>query len=225
MKDRFFCLIALLFSMSLLTSCSGYHFNTNNNPLIGYDIRSIAVPMFINRSTLPQLSGTMTREITLALNDYSGLKVISGDSEETDAVLIGIIESKNHYNEVVKTSKTLFTEKDVLQSIGARAPFYYPIQTSYEFVLRVILIKRPTKEELEIFKSDIGAMIKVHPKVVLQDTINLSGSFSRVANPTNTSTSGGDVNFVKNKGIFEKSLQDTCYQASQTFKQVILNAF
>jgi hypothetical protein len=210
----------------MFSACSGYHFNTNNNPLIGYDIKTVTVPMFINRTVIPQLAAPMTREITLALNDYSGLKVMSADPDKADAVLIGVIESKDHYNEVVRTTQTLFTEKDVLKSIGNRTPFYYPVQTTYDFVLRIILIKRPSKEELELFTSDLGAKMLAHPKVVLMDTINLSGNFSRVAAPTDKNSSlAGEVNFVKNKGIFEKSLQDTCYQAAQNFRQVILNAF
>lgn len=181
--------------------------------------------MFINRSALPQLAAPMTKEITLALNDYTGLKVLSGDNENADAVLIGILESRDHYNEVVTTTQTLFTEGDISKSIGNRSPFYYPVQTTYNFSLRVILIKRPTAEELALFTSDLGRMIKVHPKIVLEDNIDLSGNFARVASPTSTATAAGEVNFVKNKGIFDKSLQDTCYQAGQTFKQVVLNAF
>lgn len=213
-------------AMISLISCSGYHFNTNNNPLIGYDIKSIAVPMFINRSVLPQLAAPMTKEIILALNDYNGLIVQSGDNENADAVLIGILESKDHYNEVVRTTQTLFTEKEILSSIGNRSPFYYPVTTSYSLSLRVLLIKRPSAAELALFTSELGAaMIKVHPKIVLEDRIELNGGFSRVVGPTNTSSAEGEVNFVKNNGIFEKSLRDTCYQAAQTFKQVVLNAF
>ncbi|MDO9183636.1 MAG: LPS assembly lipoprotein LptE [Bacteriovorax sp.] len=226
MKVRFFYHSIPLLALILLSNCSGYHFNTNNNPLIGYDIKTISVPMFINRSVLPQLAAPMTREIILALNDYSGLKVVSGDNENADAVLIGILESKDHYNEVVTTTQSLFTEKEIATSIGSRSPFYYPIQTTYNFSLRVILIRRPSASELALLTSDLGAMVKVHPKIVLEDSIDLSGNFARVASPTSaTSSMSGEVNFVKNKGIFDKSLQDTCYQAAQTFKQVVLNAF
>jgi hypothetical protein len=225
MKVRFFYPSILILALISLTSCSGYHFNTNNNPLIGYDIKTVAVPMFINRSVLPQLAAPMTKEIILALNNYTGLRVLSGDNENADAVLIGILESKDHYNEVITTTQTLFTEGDITKSIGNRSPFYYPVQTTYNFSLRIILIKRPTAEELALFTSDLGRMIKVHPKIVLEDTIGLTGNFARVASPTNTATAAGEVNFVKNKGIFDKSLQDTCYQAAQTFKQVVLNAF
>ena len=208
-----------------MSSCAGYHFNNNSNPLIGYDIRTIAVPMFVNRSVLPQLAGPLTKEITLALNEYSGLKVIGGDNENADAVLIGIIESPDHYNDTVKNTQNLFTEGDIQASIGNRTPFYYPVQSSYSFNFRFVLIRRPTKSELELLTSDLGQSVKVHPKIVLADSIPLTGTFSRVVGATSTTGSPGEVNFVKNKGIFEKSLKDTCYQAAQSFKQVVLNAF
>lgn len=221
MKVRLIYLIFLLF----IAGCAGYHFNTNNNPLIGYDIKTISVPMFVNRSNLPNLAGPMTKEIILALSDYSGLKVFSGNNDSADAVLIGIIESSDHYNDTVTTTQTLFTDQNLKSSVGNRSAFYYPVQTSYNFSLRVILIKRPSKAEIDLFTSDEVPMAKIHPKVVLTDTIPLSGSFSRVAAETFSSSAPGELNFVKNKGIFEKSLQDTCYQAAQTFKQVVLNAF
>ena len=222
MKVRFFSI--LLFTLTL-ASCAGYHFNTTNNPLIGYDIRSVAVPMFVNRSVIPELAAPLTREITYALNDYSGIRVYSGDSDKADAVLIGVIESRDHYNDVVKTTQTLFTDNTVKSSIGDRSPFYYPVQSSYEFSLRIILIKRPSKEELELLTTDVGQYMKVNPKVVLMDTINVTGSFSRVVGETTTPNAVGKTNFVKNRGIFEKSIQETAMNAAKTFKQVVLNAF
>ncbi len=221
MKVRFF----LLFPLVFLASCAGYHFNTNSNPLIGYDIKSIAVPMFINRSALPELAAPMTKEIMLVLNDYSGLKVLSGDNESADAVLIGIIESNDHLHEVVKTSQTLFTDNTIKTSVGNRSPFYYPVQTTYHLSFRMILIKRPSKEEMELLTSDLGQYMKVNPKVVLMDQFSLSSTFSRVVGETVSLQSPGSVNFVKNKGIMEKSIQETSVRAAQNFKQVVLNAF
>ena len=225
MKVRFFYPSILILVLFFANGCSGYHFNTNNNPLVGYDIKSISVPMFINHSVFPQLTAPMTKEIILALNNYNGLRVLSEDNEKADAVLIGILDSADHINTAVKTSQSLFTENELLKSIGSRSPFYYPTQTTYAFSLRIILIKRPSPQDLALLTSDIGQLIKLYPKIVLQDTLNLSGSFSRVIGATNSTTAPGEVNFVKNNGIFVKSLQDTCYQAAQTFKQVILNAF
>lgn len=222
MKVRFFSIILF---MSILTSCAGYHFNTNNNPLVGYDIRSIAVPMFINRSIIPELAAPMTKEIILALNDYSGIRVYSGDNDQADAVLIGVIETKDHYNDVVKTTQSLFSNDKIKSSIGNRSPFYYPAQTSYEFLLKIILIKRPSKEELDLLTTSLAHFMKANPKVVLMDTINISGSFSRIVGESTTPNAPGKTNFVKNKGVFEKSLQESSMNAAKTFKQVVLNAF
>ena len=221
MKVRFF----LLFPLVFLASCAGYHFNTNSNPLIGYDIKSIAVPMFINRSVLPELAAPMTKEIMLVLNDYSGLKVLSGDNESADAVLIGIIESSDHMQDVVRTSQTLFTDNTIKTSVGNRSPFYYPVETSYSLNFRMIIIKRPSKEEMELLASDIGQYMKVNPKVVLMDQFSLASTFARVVGETVSTESPGSVNFVKNKGIMEKSIQETSVRAAQNFKQVVLNAF
>lgn len=222
MKVRFF---SILVFMLTLASCAGYHFNTNNNPLLSYDIRSVAVPMFINRSNIPELAAPMTREITFALNDYPGIKVYSGDNDSADSVLIGIIDSRTHYNEVVKTTNQLFTDNTVKSSVGQRAPFYYPVESSYEFSLQLILIKRPTKEELELLTTDLGQFMKANPKVVLMDTLPLSGSFTRIVGDNVGDSAPGKTNFVKNKGIFEKSVNDTAINAAKTFKQVVLNAF
>lgn len=223
MKVRFF----LLFPLVFLASCAGYHFNTNSNPLIGYDIKSVAVPMFINRSAIPELAAPMTKEVMLVLNDYSGLKVLSGDNEDADAVLIGIIESNDHLDEVMKTSQKLFTDNTgtIKNSVGGRSPFYYPVETSYNLSFRMILIKRPSKEELEMLTSDIGKYMKVNPKVVMMDQFSLSSSYARVVGETVSADSPGSVNFVKNKGILEKSIQETSVRAAQNFKQVVLNAF
>jgi hypothetical protein len=228
MKVRFFSKYLLLcLSLLCLASCAGYHFNTNNNPLISYDIRSVAVPMFVNRSVIPALAAPLTKEITLALNDYSGIRVFSGDNENADAVLLGIIDSRDSYKKTVTTSQSLFTDNDdnIKSSVGKRSPFYYPVQTTYEFTLTVILIKRPTKEELDLLTTDFAKYMKVNPKVVLMDTIDITGNFSRVIGDTISSTKPGEVNFVKNKGIFEKSIQESALDAAKTFKQVVLNAF
>jgi hypothetical protein len=222
MKIRFFYLLVLVIC---LTSCAGYHISTNNNPLRGYGIETVSVPMFINRASLPELAAPMTREITFALNDYTGIKVLSGDDESADAILIGIIESRDHYNEVVRANNQLFSTGTIQESIGNRSPFYFPIDSAYQFSLRIILIKRPTIEELKLITSELGQFMKVSPKVVLMDTIALSGSFTKVVGKNILDSDPGKTNFVKNRGYFEKNIQETAVNAAKTFKQVILNAF
>jgi hypothetical protein len=225
MKERFI----YLFSLCFLFGCTGYHFNNATNPLIGYDIRSVSVPMFVNQSVMPQMAGLMTKEIVLSLKDFSGLKVINGDQSDSDAVLLGIVESGNHYSEVIQTTSTAYTNtdtnKNIKKSIGNRQDFYYPATTAYTMQLRVILIKRPTKDEIDFLQKNTLGLAKYHPKVVLTEILPITGSFTRVVYDNLTPNSGGEVNFVKNKGILEKSLQDSCLQTAKNFKQVVLNAF
>lgn len=217
--------VFLFFFTSLVISCAGYHFNTNNNPLIGYDIKSISVPMFINRTNIPALNTYMTKEIVFVLNEFSGLKITSGENENADAVLLGILESEDQYNKTFKDSETLFTDRDIKESIGNRPPFYYGSKTTYKFQVRYVLIKRPSNSEIELLTSELGKNIKVHPKIVLDETLDVSGNFSRAISPNVNASDGGQVNFVKNKGLLIKSLQDISISAAKDFKQVVLNAF
>jgi hypothetical protein len=219
--------IIMMISLAFITGCANYHFNTNNNPLLGYDINSLAVPMFVNRTNIPGISPIMTKEIVLTLSEFTGLKTYGGDHDNADAVLIGIIESNDKINQTFKTKSSLLSSDDpnIKQSIGNRAPFYYPAETSYNFRLRLVLIKRPTASEISVLTSELGSAVKLHPKIVLQDEIEVSGNFSRAVGDTLSGTSGGVVNFVKNKGLLNKSLEDACIQTAKTFKQVVLNAF
>ncbi len=222
MKVKFFLTVTIL---SILTSCAGYHFNTNNNPLISYDIKSLSVPMFINRTVLPDIAAPITKEILFVLNDYPGLKVISGHDVSADAFLIGVIESNDHINEVVQSSQYLFTNTTLKESIGQRTDFYYPIQTSYNLVLNVYLIKNPTSEDLQLLTGELKGLAKYNSKIILKDSIALSGSFSRYVGQTNALNSAGKNNYVKNKGFFEKSIRETAVNAAKSFRQVVLNAF
>ena len=217
--------VFLVFFLLLLGSCAGYHFNTNNNPLIGYDIKSVAVPMFINRTNIPGLNTYLTKEIIFALNEFMGLKITTGENENADAILIGILESDDQFNKTFKTSETLYTEGDIKKSIGNRPPFYYGSKTTYKYQARFILIKRPSKGEIELVASELGKNIKAHPKVVLDEILEVSGNFSRAISPNVSSSDGGEVNFTKNKGLLVKSLQDAAISTAKNFKQVVLNAF
>ena len=222
MKVKFFLIVAVSI---ILTSCAGYHFNTNSNPLISYDIKTLSVPMFINRTVLPDLAAPLTKEIIFVLNDYPGLKVVSGHDQSADAFLVGVIESGDHINDVVQSSQYLFTNTTLKESIGNRTDFYYPIQTSYNLVLRIYLIKNPTSEDLQLLTGELRNLAKFNSKVILSDTIALTGTFSRFVGQTNALNSAGKNNFVKNKGFFEKSIRETAVNAAKSFRQVVLNAF
>ncbi len=206
----------------LFVSCAGYHVSYKDNPLLNYDIQKIAVPMFVNRSVFPNAGALVTQEIVSVLNQYQDLKVIAGESDKADAVLIGIVDSKEKINEAMKAKSTEFSHNKT--SLGSRPGFYYPNEISFDFTVNLILIKRPSAEEIELFKSNLAPHLKLHPKVIINETLLMTGSFQRVTNDRLAGL-GGDVNYVKNEGIFEKSLQDSARSAASSFKDLILNAF
>lgn len=82
-----------LWLLCFLLGCSGYRFTQQDNPLSQYGIESLSVPMFYNYSNQPHVSGDFTRETYRLLTSFSGLRLVSGYSAATDAVLIGIIKS------------------------------------------------------------------------------------------------------------------------------------
>lgn len=222
-KLKFLSFIFSLFTTSILfVSCAGYHVSYKDNPLLSYDIRSIAVPMFVNRSVFPHAGALITQEIVAVLGQYQDLKVVTGENFQTDAILLGVVDSKEKLKDAMKAKSTEFTNSK--ESLGSRPDFYYPSEIGYDLTLNIILIKRPSKDELELFKTDLGAFLNMHPKVIINETMPLSGSFQKIANDTGTNL-GGEVNYVKNEGIFEKSLQDVARTAASNFKDLILNAF
>ncbi len=210
------------FILLLFVSCQGYRVNDQDNPLISYDIQSISVPMFINRSVIPNANGPMTQEIINVLNQYQDLKVGQSLSENYDSVLIGIIDSKEKINEAFLNKDFAITNS--LEGIGNRPDFYYPSTVLYDLTLQIIIIKKPTAEELAVLKSDLSKYIQFHPKIVVRETLLLSSSFQKVANDT-VANGGGDVNYVKNNGNFEKSLIDLSRQAAISFRDMVLNVF
>ncbi len=212
--------IFLLLLFLMLSSCAGYHVSFKDNPLLSYDIRSISVPMFVNRSVFPNAAAPMTQEIILLLNQYQDLKVVPGESLETDAILLGIIDSKQKLHDAVTVKTKVYT--DGKKSLGQRPDFYYPSELNYDLSVRYILIKRPSREELTLFQSDIGKFLTLHPKAIINEVISLRGSYQRIAN---SATDGGDVNGVKNIAIFEKSFAEMSRTAALNFRDLILNAF
>ena len=183
--------------------------------------------MFVNRSNFVGLSPMLTKEIYNVFSDFPGLQVVSGSQLDTDAVLIGVIESENEYMSSYKNAQNLFTksQSSLTQSIGLRVPFYYAANTTYNYIVHYYLIKRPSALEISELSGNAHPYFSLNPKVVLRESLVTSGSFDRVVKALNQTERGGEVNFTKNKGIEAKSLEDSTIQAASLFKQVVLNAF
>lgn len=219
-------IFAFLMILLLANACAGYNFVGPKNPFANYGIHSITVPMFVNQSALTGMAGVMTKEIRLRLQRYSGLDVRSGENEGTDAVLIGIIGSSDSRYQVLTPSSRKFTESELADSLGQRSQFYVPTTNLYKLSLRLVLIKRPSKEDLEFLTTgQFSPLISRHPKVIFSQTLDLTGSFTRYLEGNLNVDSAGVVNYTKTQGVFDSSLISLAKSAADQFETVVIHVF
>ena len=46
----------------LFSACRGYHFRNQTNPFENYAVRTVAIPMFLNQTPVPNTSAPFTKE-------------------------------------------------------------------------------------------------------------------------------------------------------------------
>lgn len=218
--------LLMIFALLLtLGSCAGYRVTKEKNPFRLYGVESLAVPIFINRTSLPTVSGLMTKEIRLMLSQFPALKLSSSEDQLSDAVLVGIVESPQYLRETVPTEGTRFISDEQSQSIGSRPSFYLPVVGRVNVDVTFVLIKRPTKEELDLLDSEFLPYLAKHPKVVFTERITLTRSFSRSIESNLGPDDGGVVNATRNRKILDRQFESLAQDAALQFKQVVLNAF
>jgi hypothetical protein len=211
-----------LFVLFLLTGCSGYRFTQQENPLSQYGIQSLSVPMFYNYSSLPDVSADFTRETYTLLMGFSGLRLKSGYHSESDAVMIGIIKSPDKLTETLRRGSTRVANGATPNAIGnQRRKFSVPGTTIMTLSLQVIVIKKPTEEELALLKSGIGDQVKLTSRVIFNENIPLNTQMTREF----LDDAGTQVLATQNAGVQRKTLENLSRQAAISIRDMILYAF
>ena len=211
-----------LFVLFLLTGCSGYRFTQQENPLSQYGIQSLSVPMFYNYSSLPDVSADFTRETYSLLMGFSGLRIKSGYHPESDAVMIGIIKSPEKLADTLRRGSTRVANVATPNAIGdKRRKFSVPGTTVMTLSLQVIVIKKPTEEELALLKSGIGDQVKLTSRVIFNEIIPLSSQLTREY----LDDAGVQVLATQNAGVQRKTLESLSHQAAISIRDMILYAF
>lgn len=206
----------------LMVGCSGYRFSQQDNPLSQYGIQSLSVPMFYNYSNLSESHIDFTRETYRLLTGFSGLKLVSGYSKNTDAVLIAILKSPEKAMESVRPSNPRLAQEKAKNSIGNdRQDFYIPGTSNVTVYLHVIVIKKPTEEELQLLRSGIGDKVATNSKVIFNEMMPLSAQYTREV----LDRKGTQVVATQNIGVQRKVLQGLAEQAAVNIKDMILYAF
>lgn len=211
-------LLVLLF----ITGCSGYRYSQQDNPLSQYGIESLSVPMFHNYSNQPEVSNHFTREVYRLLSSYPGLKLKSGYHEETDAVMIGIIKTPETIYETVTPMNFRVAQDRAENAIGKdRQKFYIPGTSDITMYLQIIVIKKPTEEELSLLRSGLGDKVKLTSRIIFNDTVPLRAQYTREI----FDDEGVAVTATQNAGIQRKIIRSMAEQAAISVKDMILYAF
>lgn len=215
----------MLFLFLILTSCAGYRIKKRLNPFEQYNIRNVAIPIFVNKSNYFGAGPIFTREIVRLLNSYPELNLTPSLNKKSNAILIGIIDGPRRNSESYQTTANILTEGSLKESIGNRAEYLLPTASSYKIRLKIMLIKDPSRNDLSILNTPLADVIKDTPRVIFQKQFDYVGSFNRESRDTINSDSGGIVNYTKTKRYFHQSLEGLARRAAEDFEQLVLNVF
>ena len=212
----------LLLVLIFISGCSGYRYTQQDNPLSQYGITSLSIPMFHNYSNQPEVSNNFTRETYRLLTEYRGLKLKSGYHPETDAILIGIIKSPEPVYETLTPNSFRVAQGKAGNVIGnKRQNFYIPGTTDVTLMLQIIVIKKPTEEELTLLKSGLGDKVILTSRVIFNDTIPLRTQYTREIFDNEEVS----VTATQNAGIQRKVIRTMAEQAAISVRDMILYAF
>lgn len=178
--------------------------------------------MFYNYSNLSESHIDFTRETYRLLTGFSGLKLVSGYSKDTDAVLIAILKSPEKVMDTIRATNPRLAQEKAKESIGdKRQDFYIPGTSNVLIYLHVIVIKKPTDEELNLLRSGIGDQIKMTSKVIFNELMPLNAQYTREV----LDRKGTEVVGTQNIGVQRKVLKGIAEQAAVNIKDMILYAF
>jgi hypothetical protein len=177
--------------------------------------------MFYNHSNFGNVSGVFTKEIFQTLMEFKDLRIMSGN-QPADAVLIGIIESKDKKKESVKTAASNRVQSTYGESIigSNREDFVIPSVKTVGLSIRIIVIKHPTKEEISFLQKDI-ARTAINSKIIFNEIIGLSESYSMKGLKGEATKVLG----TQNRGVERQTMGSLAKKAASSFKDMILYAF
>jgi hypothetical protein len=215
--------IFVLFSL-FLSSCAGYNFRLQSNPFSSQGIRSVAIPMFINKTSLPHVTAAYTKSVHDVLSSYPDLKVNAGDIENEDAVVLGIISSKRELNkEIEYTSSTLMSDEQI-DEIGDRNAFYVPTVGEYDLKVQIVILKRPTKEEIDFFVNYFKFSKTSFPRTVFSKEFAINGTYS-INNDVGGANTSAPLRGTITRGNLVKSLSDSSNTFADELREVLANAY
>jgi glucose-6-phosphate-specific signal transduction histidine kinase len=108
------------------------------------------------------------------------------------------------------------------KAIGTeREDFYIPGTTDVQLLLQIIVIKKPTEEELSLLKSGLGDKVKLTSRIIFNETLPLRSTFTREI----FDEEAVNITATQNAGIQRKVVKTMAEQAAISVRDMILYAF
>lgn len=178
--------------------------------------------MFYNYSNLSEIQADFTRETYRLLMGFSGLRLVNGYNKSSDAVLIGIIKTPEKLADTIRPTTLREAQKAAPEAVGPqRQKFYIPATSDVQLFLQVIVIKKPTEEELALLKSGIGDQVQSTSRIIFNELIPLRSQYTREI----MDNVGVQVLATQNAGVQRRSLKLLAEQAAINVRDMILYAF
>ena len=200
--------------------CAGYAFKRQNNPFDHYGIRSISVPNFYNKSQLPRASVVLTSEFIEMISQFKGLKVYTGENENADAYLIGIVRSENEKHKSYKVDTVQLASQVAPNNIGKREDFLIPSRTKVKAYLELYLIRNSNYSQVQYLINKTPVLFD-QVEVVFGRTIPMDFRFQRQL----LNGEAQAVNQTQSMGSYDQSLRATAESLAQSFRSEMLLTF
>jgi len=214
---------SIVFVFLLSISCSGYKVVKNESNFKKYGIHSISVPMFFNKSTLPDISSRFTNSFTQELYSIPDLEVKSPNSKTNDAYLVGVVRSAPSESGTVIRGGLAAKIKDLAPNRGEGNDNLLPITNIIRLKVDLFLVRRSADSESLISKLRSKmhpSLLESHPSIVLKQTIPISVNVNREIYDDDFV-----INSTQNYGILNKVISAEAKKAAITFKQSINYVF
>lgn len=178
--------------------------------------------MFYNYSNLSEVQAGFTRETYRLLTGFTGLKLYNGYNPNADAVMIAILKSPEKITDSVRDGSIRLAQSAAPTRIGTgRRDFYVPATSDIQVFIQVIVIKKPTEEELALLKSGIGDQVKSTSRVIFNELIPLRTQFTREY----LDDAGTEVVGTQNAGVQRRVIGNLAEQAATSIRDMVLYAF
>lgn len=177
--------------------------------------------MFYNKSNFADVSGPFTREIYKTLLEFKNLR-LSEPTEKSDAVLIGVLESRPKKKESIKNINSKRAESTFGDGVlgDDRQDFLVPSVNQLNLRLRIIVVKHPTPAEIKFFQTQLSKQV-LSSKVIFNESIKLQRNYLL----KELRDDGIKVLGSQNRGVEKQQMQILAEAAASSFKDMILYAF